>query len=219
MIRRLSFNGNPVIGVFAANTEDVVILPPDIPDSTFQKVSDALGVEAVRTFIGESSVLGALIAGNSHGFVTSPYALKEEIEVIEKYAPVARLPCKMTSAGNLILVNDSVAVVHPFMDKRTIDVIKNTLQVDVHKGTIAHLKTVGMAAVATNKGVLVHPKASALELEFLEDVFGLPVDIGTVNCGSGLIGSALLANSKGCVIGSQTTGPELGRIEDTLSFG
>ena len=219
MLRLLNFDGNPCIGVFAASTDDVLILPPDIPNKTVQKACNALGVEAVRTFIGESSVLGALIVGNSHGFVISPYVLKEEVARIEEYAPVARLPGRMTAAGNLILVNDNVAVVHLFMDRRAIDVVKNTLHVDVHKGTIANLKTVGMAAVATNKGVLVHPKASPSELEFLEDVFGLPVDIGTVNHGSGLIGSALLANSKGYVIGSKTTGPELGRIEDTLSFG
>ncbi|MDI6902136.1 MAG: translation initiation factor IF-6 [Methanocellales archaeon] len=218
MLRRLSFNGNPCLGVFATNTDDVVILPPDVPPKTVQKTCNTLGVEAVRTFIGESSVLGALIAGNSHGFVISSYALREEIARIEEYAPVARLPSKMTAAGNLILVNDNVAVVHPSMERRAMDVVKKTLHVDVHKGTIARLKTVGMAAVATNKGVLVHPKASTSELEFLEEVFGLPVDIGTVNHGSGLIGSALLANSKGYVVGSETTGPELGRIEDALSF-
>ena len=139
--------------------------------------------------------------------------------MIEEYAHVARLPGKMTAAGNLILVNDSVALVHPFMGGKAIETVKNTLKVDVYKGTIAHLKTVGMAAVATNKGVLVHPKASKSELEFLENIFDLPVDIGTVNYGSGLIGSALLANSKGYIIGSKTTGHEPGRIEDTLNFG
>ena len=219
MLRRLSFNGNPCIGVFATSTDKVIISPPDIPNKTVQKACNSLGVKAVRTFIGGGSVLGSLIAGNSHGFVTSPYVLKEEVAMIEKYAPVARLPGKMTAAGNLILVNDNVALVHPFMDREAIETVKNTLNVDVYKGTIANLKTVGMAAVATNKGVLVHPKASTSELGFLENIFDLPVDIGTVNRGSGLIGSALLANSKGYVIGSKTTGHELGRIEDTLSFG
>ena len=219
MLRRLSFNGNPFIGVFATSTDEVIILPPDIPNKTVQKACNSLGVKAVRTFVGESSVLGSLIAGNSHGFVTSPYVLKEEVAMIEKYAPVARLPGKMTAAGNLILVNDNVALVHPFMDRKAIETVKNTLKVDVYKGTIANLKTVGMSAVATNKGVLVNPKASKSELEFLENIFDLPVDIGTVNHGSGLIGSALLANSRGYLIGSKTTGHELGRIEDTLCFG
>ncbi len=219
MLRLLSFSGNPFIGVFATSTDDVIILPPDVPNKTVQKACNSLKVKAVRTFIGESSVLGSLIAGNSHGFVTSPYALKEEVAMIAEYAPVARLPSKMSAAGNLILVNDNAALVHPFMGRKAIETIKNTLKVDVYKGTIANLKTVGMSAVATNKGVLVNPKASPSELEFLENIFDLPVDIGTVNHGSGLIGSALLANSRGYVIGSKTTGHELGRIEDTLGLG
>ncbi len=56
------------------------------------------------------------------------------------------------------------------------------------------------------------------EIEILEDVFDLPVDIGTVNFGSPLIGSGLLANSAGYLAGADTTGPELGRIEDALGF-
>jgi translation initiation factor 6 len=75
-----------------------------------------------------------------------------------------------------------------------------------------------MTAVATNKGLLVHPRITEAEVAVLEDLFKLPVDVGTVNFGSPLVGSGLLANSKGYVAGSDTTGPELGRIEDALGF-
>jgi translation initiation factor 6 len=90
--------------------------------------------------------------------------------------------------------------------------------VDVHRGTIAGLKTVGMAGTATNKGLLVNPKATAKELAFLEEIFDLPVDVGTTNYGTAMVGSGLLANSKGYVAGSKTTGYELGRIEGALGF-
>ena len=86
------------------------------------------------------------------------------------------------------------------------------------KGTIGGLKTVGMAAVATNKGLLVHPRVSEAELAVLDDLFGLPVDVGTVNFGSPQVGSGLLANSKGYLAGEETSGPEMGRIEDALGF-
>ena len=75
-----------------------------------------------------------------------------------------------------------------------------------------------MAGIATNKGVLVHPKATQHEIGVIEDLFGLPVEIGTVNFGSPLVGSGLLANSNGYVAGLETTGPELGRIDDALGF-
>jgi len=97
-------------------------------------------------------------------------------------------------------------------------VIAKTLGVKVYKGTIGGLKTVGMAAVATNKGILAHKNATQEELEFLEHIFELPVEIGSVNFGVPLIGAALLANTKGYAAGYETTGAELGRIEDALGF-
>jgi translation initiation factor 6 len=75
-----------------------------------------------------------------------------------------------------------------------------------------------MTSVATNRGILVHPRVSEAELAEVEDLFRLPVDVGTVNFGSPLVGSGILANSRGYAAGDETTGPELGRIEDALGF-
>ena len=72
--------------------------------------------------------------------------------------------------------------------------------------------------MATNKGLLVHPRISEEEIAVLEALFGLPVDVGTVNLGSPLVGSGVLANSHGYFAGIGTSGPELGRIEDALGF-
>jgi translation initiation factor 6 len=75
-----------------------------------------------------------------------------------------------------------------------------------------------MAGVVTNKGLLVHPKVTSSEREILEEIFELPVYIGTTNFGTQMLGSGLLANSKNYLAGSDTTGPELGRIEEALGF-
>jgi len=103
------------------------------------------------------------------------------------------------------------------MEESILD-IKKTLDVPVFKGTIGSLKTVGMAAGVTNKGLLCHPKASDEEKSQLENVFGVNVMIGTVNHGSPVIGSGLVANTKGAIIGNHTTGIEMGRIEEALGY-
>ena len=92
------------------------------------------------------------------------------------------------------------------------------LGVPAKKGTIASLGTVGMAAVVTNKGCLCHPKTTPEEVEQLEKVFDVDVMIGTVNHGFPMIGSGLVANSNGAIIGNMTTGIEMGRIEEALGF-
>ena len=42
--------------------------------------------------------------------------------------------------------------------------------------------------------------------------------IGTINHGVPFIGSGLVANSKGALVGDLTTGIELGRIEEALNL-
>jgi translation initiation factor 6 len=109
-------------------------------------------------------------------------------------------------------------MVHPDIKDVSIEEIRDVLRVPVYRGTIASLKTVGMTAVVTNKGLLCHPKVADEEKQHLEKVFGVNVMIGTVNHGSPVIGSGLVANSKGALIGNLTTGIEMGRIEEALGF-
>jgi len=218
MERRVTINGSTVVGIFAASTDELVLVPQDIDDAACSLLSESLGASTTKTLINGSSVLGALVRGNSHGFVVTRHALDEELDEMRRYTSVERLPSSMTAVGNIVLANDSAALVNPDLTEKAVEVIARALGVEVYRGTIGGLKTVGMAGVATNKGLLVHPKVTATELARLEEIFNLPVDIGTVNFGSPLVGSGILANSRGYVAGKDTTGPELGRIEDALGY-
>ncbi len=220
MDRKLTIGSSPVLGVFATVTDNVALVPIGTPRVTVAQIEDALHVQVMQTAIAGSFVVGSLVCGNCSGFVVSKYVYAEETRSLQELGDVdvQAIPDVMTAVGNIILANDTAAVVHPDLPNRAVKAIADTLQVDVKRATIAGLGTVGMAGVATNKGVLVHPRVSDSEIEILEDVFDLPVDIGTVNFGSPLIGSGLLANSAGYLAGADTTGPELGRIEDALGF-
>lgn len=218
MKRRLNISGSPVVGVFAACTEDFVFVPLDTTDETIKELEGSLGATAVRVSLGGSSIIGSLLRGNSNGVVVAGFILDKELRAIRKHIKAARLTEKLNAAGNLILANDSAALVHPELSDKSVGIIKKTLGVDVRKGTVGGLKTAGMGGAATNRGVLVHPKASQEEISVLEELFALPVDIGTVNFGSPLVGSGVIANSKGYVAGEETTSPELSRIEDALGY-
>ncbi|MDF1533770.1 MAG: translation initiation factor IF-6, partial [Methanosarcinaceae archaeon] len=165
---------------------------------------------------GGSTVVGSLVRGNSNGFLIPNIADPDDLKDVG--LPVNTLPGKLSAVGNVVLANDSAALVHYEMSNEAIKVVSDTLGVDVHRGTIAGLNTVGMAGTVTNKGLLVHPRATQAEIENLENIFGLPVSIGTSNFGSQHVGSGVIANSKGYVAGSNTTGHELGRIEDALGL-
>lgn len=218
MENRTNLQGVSVLGVFARSTEEFVLVPGEADNEFIQTIENALSVTAIPTSVDGSSVIGSLSCGNSSGFLISERINESELARIRKYVPAQRLKGIYTAAGNNILLNDSAALVNPNLSDKMVDEIGKFLGVDVYRGTVGGLKTVGMAGCVTNKGVLVHPRSSRFELDCLGEIFELPVDIGTVNLGSPLVGSGLLANSKGFVAGIETTGHEMGRIVDALGF-
>lgn len=216
MLRRLEVDGNPYIGVFCAANEDLLIHARYVPRSAVKHISEALDVRSVSTSVAHSTVVGSLVALNSNGILTSPFIEAEELEAIG--APVYPVPHRLSAVGNNVLCNDRGAVVHPGYDNDALAFIHEALGVPVVQGTVAGVKTVGAAAVATNKGVLCHPYARPGEMDVLKETLRVPVAITTANYGSALVGACMVANSKGAVVGARTTPIELGRIEEGLSL-
>ncbi|KAA0007522.1 MAG: translation initiation factor IF-6 [Thermoplasmata archaeon] len=219
MFERLDFDRNPHIGIFGKANDDVIFLRKNLLKSVKKRVAKTLNAEIVEISISTSSIIGSLLALNSHGAVITSETDEETIEQIKNEGlSVFVMQDKHNAAGNNILVNDKGALVHPEIRRYNIKQMEKVFGVPVKTGTIAGLKTVGMAAAVTNKGLLCHPKIEEKERELLESLFDVDVMVGTVNHGVPLIGSGLLANSHGAIVGTLTTGIEMGRIEEALGF-
>lgn len=219
MIRRINISGNPNLGVIVAVTEENALIPPGLSDSMVETIEESLQVETVSTPICGSNLAGALACGNSNGFVVSQYAYEKELEILKAAGlKVKRIPDKFTAIGNIVLANDYGALVHPLLSEKSMNLIRKVLKVEVEKGSIAQFKITGSVAAATNKGVLLHPQASEEDIKHVERVLQVPADVGTVNNGLYMIGACTLANSKGVMVGLDTTGPELARIEEAFGF-
>jgi translation initiation factor 6 len=218
MERTTTFDGDPNIGVFARVAGDIAVIPPEAPEEFRAALREALGVELVVTTIQGSSIIGSLVAGNSRGLVVSGLATQEELAVLREYRKVMPLSETMNAAGNVVMANDSFAAVHPDLPVDIASKIGEFLGVEVIHITLGGVRTVGMAGVASNKGVIVHPRATAQEIARLEAVAKVPVGTGTINMGSGLVGTGVLVNDTGYLAGNATSGFELGRIEDVFGF-
>lgn len=219
MLQLLDFDENPNVGVFCRANDEVAFIRKGLTKKVKNAVKLTLDVKLVELTIADATIVGSLMAFNSVGAVVTDFVDQESIGMIKKQGlDVCVVSDKLNAAGNDILVNDKGALVHPDLKDSSLKDVEKTLGVPVSRGTIASLKTVGMAAVVTNKGLLCHPKASEEEKRALEKIFGVNVMIGTVNHGSPVIGSGLVANTKGAIIGNITTGIEMGRIEEALGF-
>lgn len=218
MERTITFAGDPNIGVFARVLGDIAIIPPESTEEFRTAVRDALDVTLIETTIQGSTIIGSLVAGNSRGVVVSGLATEEEIGLLEEHREVLLLKESMNAAGNVIMTNDTFAAVHEDMPADLSTAIGEFLGVKVIALNLGGVKTVGMAGVATNKGVIVHPRATERQIASLEEVAKVPVGTGSINMGGGLVGTGLLVNEKGYLAGNATSGFELGRIEDVFGF-
>ncbi|MCJ2533984.1 MAG: translation initiation factor IF-6 [Candidatus Thermoplasmatota archaeon] len=219
MFELLDFNENPNVGVYCRANDAVVFLQKQLLKKVKKKISAALDVKLVELSIADSTIIGSLLALNSNGVIVTSVVGTETLNTIrEQDLNFYVVKDVINAAGNDILTNDHGALIHPDIKSYSLKKIEKTLGVPAQRGTIASMKTVGMAAVVTNKGCLCHPKVTDDEKKVLEKIFDVEVMIGTVNHGHPMIGSGLVANTKGAIIGNRTTGIEMGRIEEALGF-
>ncbi len=218
-------NGNPYLGVFCRILGDVLICPPEAPDEFLEISETALGVRTVKAFIGDTSLHGALIIGNSKGAVI-PYFFDPQ-DILQVMERGGRSPEEfniftsndpLTAWGNNLLLSEKVAMYNPDLEKRSVKRISSELDVEMVPGTIADIKTVGSIAVLNSKGIVVHPKATEEDLDRVQEIFSLKPEISTANFGSPYLGASMIVNDSGAVIGNKSSGVEINRIEDGLDL-
>ena len=217
--QQVDFNENPNVGVFCRTNDSILFTGKGLLEKIKKRLIEALDVELVELTIADATIIGSLLTMNSKGVIVTDFIDSKNLKIIQDHELEAYvIEDIINAAGNDILVNDYGALVHPDLKDETIKKIKEIFKVPVYKGTIGSLKTVGMSAVVTNKGLLCHPKTTDDEINHLKKVFKVDVMIGTINHGVPTIGSGLIANTKGAVVGSLTTGIEMGRIEEALKY-
>lgn len=218
MMRFSRYGGNPNIGVFAAVNEDLAFIAADTDSEFVRAVESALGVETVLTTVAGSFVVGSLLVMNSNGALISGLSDQAEANRID-----AKIPCHLMSGpnsavGNNVLVNDRAALVSDFYSDDEVKVIQDALGVECVRGAIAGCSTVGTVCCVTNKGGVCHADATDEEVEFLNDLFKVEFQRTSVNHGTRVVGAGILANSKGALVGDETTPIEMGRIEEGLAL-
>lgn len=210
--------GSNDVGLYCISTKALALVPLGLTKRKIEDFKEVLGVEVCSTNIGGCRLAGALVAANSSG-VAVPHIIEDHELLRIKGATDANVVVmdeKRTALGNLVLVNDKGAVVDPRFSRSTIRTLHDLFGVEVVKGEIFGLPYVGVFAVATNSGILSHPSISSQEKRKLEEVLKVPVSTGTVSGGVPYVRAGMVANDRGAVVGSTTTGPELMAITRAL---
>ena len=219
MIRKYRFRGSPFIGIFAVTSNKVTVIPPG---DEGELLAEVLKTQIVHMNVAASGLVGSYISMNDHG-IALPYIATENIKDIFKNAGiedcnVVYIKDRLTALGNDILLNSRKAIVHPDFSNKNVRLMQDVFDVEIMKSSIGEMKTVGSVAVATDKGVLVHPNVSDDEIDNIKKFFNLPVKRMTANYGSIYLGAGIVANANGALIGEDSSVIEVSRLEDALDL-
>ena len=222
-IFQTNFHGDMNIGLLARTSDKFCLVGNFVMDKTVKKMEEYLDVDVIKTTIANTDLIGIFCAMNSNGMLLPKIVNERELDFFAKLKKefdlnVVVLPSKFTALGNLIAANDKGAIISNVFSKVSKAKIEDCLDIEAEYSTVAKQIVVGSLSVVTNKGCLLHRDADENEMKKIEEILKVKVDIGTANFGSPFVGSCVTANSKGAVVGEQTTGPEIVRLAETLNL-
>ena len=208
--------GSPNIGVYCFSNENLVVVPPGLTSRKMNQLAETLGAQVCATTIGGSTLLGALMTGNSNG-VLVPHIIRDyECERIQALAPVTIVKSRWTALGNVVLANDFGIVTHPETPKEIIDAANDHLKLKPVFARIGGLPLIGALGIATNKGAVLSPNTLREEQSIIEAALHVETVLSATNGGVPFVKSGILANSKGAVVGPLTRGAELMQVSRAL---
>jgi len=224
MSHKAQFENSNDIGVFAKLTNSYCLVAAGASEafySVFQKHLDGV-IPVVHTTIGGTRIIGRLTVGNKHGLLVPSTTTDNELQWLRNALPdevkIGRIEEKLSALGNIIACNDYVALVHPDIEPVTEEIIKDILNVEVFRQSIAKNALVGSYCSMSNQGALVHPKTSIQEQHELSTLLQVPVTAGTVNRGSDVIGAGMVVNDWIAFTGYDTTPTETYVIESIFAL-
>lgn len=208
-VERYDYRGDINIGLYATLTSSYALVP--------REFDVEIEVETVESRIAGTKLIGLFTAGNENCLLVPDSVNERELEKLDQ-SPINYhvLESRENALGNLVLANDKGAVISQKISGKK-EEIENALEVPAKVASIAGVDNPGACGVANSEGAILHRDASEKDAEKVKNALELEkIDIGTVNKGSPYIGSGLLSNNSTVLIGSDTTGPELGRIDRVL---
>jgi translation initiation factor 6 len=216
-VLKSKFQNNPNVGLYGLATDSYCLLPKNLKKSLVQEIKSVLEVPVYQITIYNTNLIGVFCVGNKDYLFVPSFLPESELKELEKIKDVrvVKLETKLTALGNNITLHDDRCLVNPELEMGAKNALKD-LGFKVTPLEIAQIPTVGACTALNSHGCLLHMDVT--NAKKISSSLKLPVNIGTVNFGSPYVRTGLILNSRGYIIGSETTGPETQRIDEALGY-
>lgn len=218
-VYQTSFHGNPNVGLYGFANDNFCLLGYDVPQTQAAKIERVLKVPVHQISLCGTSMIGVFCNGNNKAIIVPEIAFDEELKVLDRLKiRYKAIKTRHTALGNNILCNDNGCLANPDMGADSKKLIRQALDVPLKPGMIAGVETVGSVAIHNKHGCIIHRDAKEFEIKFIKDLLKTEVYTGSVNMGNPYLGSGVICNSNGFIIGDTSGGPEVTNIDECLGF-
>ncbi|MDO8627837.1 MAG: translation initiation factor IF-6 [Candidatus Diapherotrites archaeon] len=205
------------VGLYASITNKVGLFPKNVDKKHIKEFEEFFGIEIIQTSIASSPLIGALVRGNSKGFLLPKIAEESEIDELKNFGiktKVINEDC--TALGNLIAMNDNHIIISEVFGTKTVKQIEKFFDMKVLVNNFAKSQLTGSSLLMTNKGFIVNPGIAKQEFEFIKKTLKIEGEATTANYGDAFVSNSVLANDEGVLVGEKTTSHEVTRIDSAL---
>ena len=221
-VDKVNFKGDPNIGLYCVATDKYAIMGEEISKTKLKLLKEVLNVPIITSKIYGTPFIGIFCVANSNTVLVPDIIFEDEFENLTKkmkgIAEVKKIKTFKTALGNNILCNDKIAILSQEFSESESKVIQSALSVKTKNLKLAEGDVPGSYGILTNKGGIFGSIVQNSELKVSEKLIGFELGVGTVSTGSSIMGSGIIANSNGFLVSSNSTGFEMGRIDESLGF-
>lgn len=211
--------GSSNIGLFAYATDSYCLIGKSFTDKDKNTFTRALDVPLIELSIGGSSQIGAYVTGNSQGIVVPSSIRPSEEEVLKKNnIPYFIIQTNETALGNNLVVNDNYFFYHPDFESSAAKQVSEALKIEGEQMDSPEFEVVGAVTAVNKKGGLIQKDIPEETKEYMQEKLKVPLELGTLNFGSPIVKSAIVANSKGMVVGKMSAGIEITNADMAFGF-
>ncbi len=214
-----NYNANPNIGLFCYANDKYCLVPNGFSPRLKKEFEEVLKVPVHEVNAAGTSLLGVFFAGNDDCLLVPEIMFDSELRELDllniKYKVIQT---ELTALGNNLLVGKNMCIANPDYSDKALKDIEQAIGSPVKKGKIAELNIVGSLARGNKKGLLVSPDIKDFEKKFLSDNLKLTITTGTMNFGTPYVGSGIVCNSNGLIVGDFSGGPEIQNADEALGF-
>ena len=212
---KTDFNGNPNVGLYGFATDKYCLVGKGLNKKVVEEIKEVLNVPVYDITINNSHLVGVYCSGDENIlFVPEIIKEHEEQELRKLKIDYKIIKSNFSALGNNLVVKDGICLANPEFEGD----IDKQLGLKVNKIELGGHKVVGSCVVLNKHGCLVNIDIEEKEIKEVEKILGLDAGISSVNRGNPYVKSGIICNSNGYIIGGETTGAEVLRIENALGF-